>query len=393
VIAMPAADLPPQTLGAVDRPAILAPARNETSFGGLVVQIPPGTGRVVVRVNGEAIRDRSATGSIERFTLPLAGRDLRIKVTAHDGDDGRTSDVVEPVVGLPRAGRPTGTVPQLDPTLQRRLRRLADGFPGTTAFYVMNLRTGLGAGRNAKARFPAASTVKLGIAIEVMRRLRRIPSESSWLGRKLRNMLVRSTNKAANDLLEWLEGSQTEGAAAVTRMFHRVGLLDTYMYGGYILGTRSARPIPVNAVSQPSFSGRYTSAYDLARLLRYIHSAQARRGPLITDLKGFRPAEARRLMFHLANSRTNGRLDRFIGDEVSALPHKAGWIDDARHDVGVVYWPDGAFVIAVLTWNGSGVTVREPSVLQGRMAETSLERYRALARAARRSAGPRTTVS
>ena len=35
--------------------------------------------------------------------------------------------------------------------------------------------------------------------------------------------------------------------------------------------------------------------------------------------------------------------------------HKAGWITKARHDSGLVYSPRGAFVVAVLTWNGGGV--------------------------------------
>jgi hypothetical protein len=35
--------------------------------------------------------------------------------------------------------------------------------------------------------------------------------------------------------------------------------------------------------------------------------------------------------------------------------HKAGWITKARHDSGLLYTPNGAFVIAVLTWNGRGV--------------------------------------
>jgi hypothetical protein len=35
--------------------------------------------------------------------------------------------------------------------------------------------------------------------------------------------------------------------------------------------------------------------------------------------------------------------------------HKAGWIEKARHDSGLVYSAGGAFVVTVLTWNGRGV--------------------------------------
>ena len=49
-----------------------------------------------------------------------------------------------------------------------------------------------------------------------------------------------------------------------------------------------------------------------------------------------------------------------------ALMHKAGWISYARHDAGLVYWPGGVFVAAVMTY-GSGVGVAS-DVLAGRVA-------------------------
>ena len=38
--------------------------------------------------------------------------------------------------------------------------------------------------------------------------------------------------------------------------------------------------------------------------------------------------------------------------------HKAGWIEKARHDTGLVYSRHGAFVVTVMTWNGGGVGSR-----------------------------------
>jgi hypothetical protein len=390
MIALPLADAPPKPLAADDPPAIVSPGPRQASFGRLVVRLAPGTARVTVFVNDELVRDRTVSDPVTRFVLDLPKGDSEIRVVAHDVDRVTTSDTVGPVFGLPRAGRPTGVKPELEWLLQRRLRRLAAGFPGTTGFYVLNLRTGLGAGWNARARFPAASTVKLAIAIEVLRRLRAIPARGTTLSHRLRRMLVVSSNTAANELLEWLGGSQTQGASQVTAMLRRVGLADTLMYGGYIIGTASSRPIPLNIVSQPSFTGKHTTAWDLARLHRYLHNATIGRGPLITRLNGFTKAEARHLLFHLGHSKDNGKLDRFVRDEAVAVPHKAGWITTARHDAGIVYWAGGAFVAAVMTWNGNGVSTRA-DVLAGRMAKTALDRYEALARAARNRAEERST--
>jgi hypothetical protein len=387
VIAMPVA-VPPDTPGAGDPPAIVSPGPRQASFGSIAIRLAPGTERVTVYVNGELKRDRMARKPVARFSLNLPKGDSSLRVVARDAEGATSSDTVEPVFGLPRAGRPTGTKPRLEWLLQRRLRKLAADFPGTTGFYVMNLRTGLGAGWNARARFPAASTVKLAIAIEVLRRLDRIPSRGTTVAERLRKMLVYSSNRAANQFLEWLGGSQTNGAYQVTSTLRRVGLVDTYLAGGYILGTASARPIPLNVVSQPSFTGKYTTAWDLARLHRYLHSASVGRGPLITDLNGFTRAEARHLLYFLAHSADHGKLDRFVHHHAVAVPHKAGWITTARHDAGIVYWRGGAFVAAVMTWNGNGVGLRA-DVLAGRMAQTALDRYEALTRAARRVAEER----
>ena len=56
--------------------------------------------------------------------------------------------------------------------------------------------------------------------------------------------------------------------------------------------------------------------------------------------------------------------------------HKAGWISDARHDAGLVYWPGGVFVAAVMTY-GSGVGVAS-DVLAGRTARAMLRRLQHL---------------
>ena len=87
------------------------------------------------------------------------------------------------------------------------MRALARRYGGTSAVYVQDLRTGRGAAWNARARFPAASTLKLAIAVTVMRSLDGKPDA----GTRRRSacceqMLVSSDNAAANELEVWLAG-------------------------------------------------------------------------------------------------------------------------------------------------------------------------------------------
>ena len=91
------------------------------------------------------------------------------------------------------------------------------------------------------------------------------------------------------------------------------------------------------------------------------------------------PAEARWLLYLLVHA-----YDRREARPVPPrrrrrrVAHKSGFIESARHDAGLVYWPGGAFVAVVMT-HGAGVGTRS-DVLAGRVAEAGLRRFRALAR-------------
>lgn len=363
-------------------PALVAPAPRQVSFGLVEGRVGPGAVRITVFVDGAEIGNQSTPRGRFRLRVALPTRDVSVKVVAYGPAGGSSATTVSPVFGLPRAAIPTATRSRLDPVLQRRLRTRSDAFPGITAFYVQDLRTGAGAAWNARARFPAASTVKLGIAIEVMRTLSGLTAKGTEVDRLLRSMLQESSNLAANELLVWLGGSTGAGAARVNATLRRAGITDTELYGGFIIGTgfAAARPIPVGVVESPSFGiGKYTTAWDLARMFKYLHLATAGRGPLVGRLRGFTPADARRLLYLLAHSRDHGKLDRFVRGPGVAVPHKAGWISTARHDTGLVYSSDGVFVAAVMTWNGSGISMSADE-LAGRIAKVSLDRFAAAPR-------------
>ena len=51
--------------------------------------------------------------------------------------------------------------------------------------------------------------------------------------------------------------------------------------------------------------------------------------------------------------------------------HKAGWIDVARHDNGIVLWPGGALLVTVMTYRPAGAGVAS-DVLAGSVAAAAL---------------------
>jgi beta-lactamase class A len=255
----------------------------------------------------------------------------------------------------------------LDGQLARRIVPLVRAFPGSSAVYVRDLTTGAGAAWNARARFPAASTLKLAIAVEALRTLGGKPSPGSYVDGLLRRAIIYSDNVAANELEVLFGGSTSGGSHRVNSLMRELGLVDSEMYGGYIPGTLARRrPIPRRIDERPYFGvGKSTSAYDLAQLFAYIHLAAESKGRLARRFSGFTAADARYLLYLLAHVTDRGKLDRFLGGRASSL-HKAGWITGARHDAGIVYWQGGAFVVAVMT-HGAGVGTASDA-LAGRVA-------------------------
>jgi hypothetical protein len=154
------------------------------------------------------------------------------------------------------------------------------------------------------------------------------------------------------------------------------------MYGGYDVRSVSASDdIPVRTERQPAFGfGKYTTAFDMASLWRAIWLASADRGPLRAGQPGFTAADARHLLWLAAHVRDTPKLDRsFRGRRAVSVLHKAGWVSQARHDTGLVFWRGGVFVAAVMTWKPTGAGFGS-DVLAGRVAATTLRRLQRLSR-------------
>jgi beta-lactamase class A len=366
VIATPA--LPP--------PAIEQPAARQISYGLVTGRAARGTTRVVVFANGRRVAAKPLEG--RRFTLhvslPLGDSTIRVVTVARGGR--RSSAHVHDVYAVPAGSRPRVVGSRLDPTLQRQLTRIVRSYAGTSGYYVQSLTGGWGAAWNAKARFPAASTLKLAIAATVLSEYQGIPAPGSQLDSLLREMIIPSDDKAANSLLVWLGGSTSSGAYHVNDLMRSIGLTDTLMYGGYLTRTLSSG-IPVRVDEAPAFGiGKYTTARDMTSLWRALWLASGGQGPLRKSRPGLTPADARYLLWLTAHVRDQPKLDMSIGSERSVcVLHKAGWISAARHDTGLVFWKGGVFVAGVMTWRAWGVSTSSDR-LAGRVAALTLQRLR-----------------
>ena len=214
----------------------------------------------------------------------------------------------------------------------------------------------------------------------VLRALPEKPAAGSSVDVLLRRMLVDSDNASANALEVWLAGSTSGGSARVNETMRALGLFDSEMYGGYEIersfqASFPTRPIPIRVESQPRFgAGKYTTAWDLARLARAVYLAAGGKGPL--PRLGVSAEESRYLLWVLAHVGDGGKLGRFLPRPVAVL-HKAGWNSTSRHDAGLVFWPGGVYVAAVMTWSARGIGTSS-DVLAGHVADAAFKRFRSV---------------
>jgi hypothetical protein len=367
-------------------PAIEQPAPYQLSYGVVAGTAAPGTRRVIVRVGSRTLADKPLGRRRFQLRVALPPRESTVEVITVNGNGRQSRAGVPHVLGAARPASPVVRAPRIDVLLQRTVQQLAQRFGSTSGIYVQDLTTGAGAAWNARATFPAASTLKLAIAVTALARTEGTPELGSTLDRLLRQMLTYSDNRAANGTETYFGGSTSGGSALVNSLMRSVGLVDTEMYGGYELDALgqpqrfpagSGGAIPLRVDSQPTWGiGKKSSAYDLASLVRDVWLASGGRGPLRTEQPGFTPADARYLLYLLAHVRDPGKIDREVGKRAGVrVLHKAGWINVARHDNGIVLWQGGALVVTVMTYRPGGAGIAS-DVLAGKVASAALRRFR-----------------
>jgi beta-lactamase class A len=264
----------------------------------------------------ESTSSASERARVQRTIAALEQEDHRPKGTA-------------PSIPLPSTAglaRPEGT---RDAKLAAKLSAIGQRYRGSAGFWVHDLATGSTAGWNSDARFPAASTVKLGVLAAALRRYGPRP-ERSHVAYDLRQLTGWSSNLAANRLYALL------GHATVQRGLASLGMWSSTYTGPYRAGTSRT----LDAPRQPRLStGRVTTAHDLGRAL---FALQARRAGLTRHEAEY----GLTLLRHSIPVGDNQGLLRPWLHGV-AVAEKNGWLSDTRITAAIVYRASGPLIIVV----------------------------------------------
>lgn len=314
------------------------------SFGQVVARAPSGADAATLFANGASAGPLVIAGGIARARLTgRAGRyDLEVRFWRAGGLVGRARS--PGVWLLPESASAVVRAADLDAGWQTRVRAAAVGFGGVSAAWVHDLSSGRAASWNAGALFPAASTVKLGVLVEAVRRMGPQP-EGSAMFHDARAIGEWSSNLAANRLLRRIGGSV--GAQAALR---RMGAQSSTYTGPYIVAT--GRP-PVDAPRRPPrVSGRVTSAADLGTVMRVVHEAAVGGAGARAATRMTRAQARLALGLLLASEASGDNLGLFRPSLAPGTPaaQKHGWISSARHSAAIVYTDSGPVVVVALTY-------------------------------------------
>lgn len=343
----------PETGGTPARPpAITAPAPDTVAFG--VVSARIATGPAVLLVDGRR-RSRAAVRR-GRVTFRVAARLVGHHTVAVRDGAGRTSRPVRAwLLGRSAAitGPPLATATR-DEALERRLAGALRGATSAPAgAVVVDLARARGATANAGARFQAASTLKVAIAIAVLAR-GDVPAGSPRAD-LLRRMLVDSDNAAANALIDAVGGPATVDATLRT-----LGLTRSYFVDRYYEQV-ALRP---DVTAEPALrTAKATTPWDLARLVTMVHArALDGGGPLRAVLPGRagRRAAGRILALLLDSS---DRTRAVAGWPGVPAAHKSGTNDQVQADAGIWYAAGGPVVVAAMVASADATAVRSAAAV------------------------------
>lgn len=229
-----------------------------------------------------------------------------------------------------------------------QLNDLATRYSGVVGLYVKDLRRGFEYAYNADQPFPSASLIKIPIMaatflgvqegrVSLQQRIRMAwqdkrggsgqlrrfrPGRSFTVEELLRRMMVDSDNTAAQMLVSYL------GFEYLNRAFERFGLRETRIH-----------PEGLTLIDGKVRNENYTTPREMAFFLERIY-----RRELVSQ-------EASDNMIGIMKSvRFRDRLARYLPREWE-FAHKTGLLRQACHDVGIVFSPEGEFLVCVLTGN------------------------------------------
>jgi uncharacterized protein YraI len=171
------------------------------------------------------------------------------------------------------------------------------------------------------------------------------------------NTMICSENTATNQMMTVIgDGDILAGGQRISDYMRQLGLGNTFVVAPFSTGNPDATPAPVSSVqtsvdqqrTQPDLFNQMT-VEEIGWLLSSIYQCAAEdSGPLRQTF----PQQINQLecqqMIRVMQGNKIGRLIEAGSQPGAAIAHKHGWINNTHGDAGIVFGPEGAYVLAMV---------------------------------------------
>ena len=354
---------------------LMRPVDGEAFFGSVMAARPPGAATVVFSSRG-VIQAPAPAAAPTRGEV--SGRPGPRGVTAVFRDDTgaivATREIHDAYL-LPTNGDLAMPGSHRSLPLERSLARIAARHGGVTGLWAQRLWDGRAAGWNAGAEFPAASLVKLPLAVGAIMRMGPTPwTNPSWP--HMVAMLRRSDNAAADALIEDLgSGCGTNADSAAADGLRRLGAEQSTFTGCYQLESELQPRLPGGSVAaSPVWSNRHTTARDMGRMLYALQASAAATGAARRQTR-IPIVDARLILGLLLTTVQDGpNATLFSGGLPPGTPiaEKNGWRTNEQHGAAIAYTRRGPAILVVLTQRSGGADPADARAIGAELARAAL---------------------
>lgn len=228
--------------------------------------------------------------------------------------------------------------------LQQEIERAAAAFPGVTGVAVASLTREAGCVLHAEEVFPAASTIKLPILVQLLMRARAgevdlaqrvaVPAASHVLGSGVVAYLAGPVMLSLLDLAILMiivsDNTATNLCLEVAGMDATNALLD----GLGLPQTRVRRKMMDQLAAVRELENVATPA-ELVELMRLLYAGQP-------------DAQVAAQALEILKKPKDGILNKALPPDVP-VANKPGWVEGARCDAGIVYLPRRPYALAIMS--------------------------------------------
>ena len=250
-----------------------------------------------------------------------------------------------------------------------------DGLTSVASVFILDLLTGEEINIQGDIAYTAASTIKVGIMLDLYRTIsREINRDEAFL---MANSMLCSNNSSSNTLVETYlgNGDRFAGLASVTNNYQAIGASNTYITAPFVDGSANQQFGSIAAPEtnpNPNFDTgadpfNQTTAEDMGAAFSLIYDCAQYGSGLMTVYpeEQFTQYECRQ-MLELTSANDLERLLQAGLPLDTRISHKNGWLPADLNqgitgattgDAGVVFSPNGRdYVISIYFWEAGDTT-------------------------------------